>query len=192
MKLLLSPGACSMSCHIAFEEAGLKFEPVLGNWEEILKLNPQAAVPVLVLNDGKVLTQNIAILTYAAAQAPELLPRHGTFEYAQAYQWLAWTSSDLHPTIGQLFSDEISEDDRKEVVGDVQRLFSQAEAHLAKHTYLAGNQFSVADALFFTVYSWSKSLKVPTDRYRSLNEYAARISERPSVQIVMKREGLIK
>lgn len=192
MKLYLSPGACSMSCHIAFEESHLKFEPVLGDWDAVTKLNPQGAVPVLALDDGRVVTQNVAILTYAASQNHQLLPKPGTYEYAQAYQWLAWTSSDLHPTFSPLFSDDISDEERKESEQEVHRLLAQAEAHLAKNTFLAGNQFTIADALFFTVYGWTKGLEIPTGNYPSLNAYSARIAERPAVQSVLKREGLVK
>lgn len=191
MKLYVGPGACSMSCHIAFEEAHLKFEPMIGKWEEVAQLNPMGAVPVLVMNDGKVVTQNVAILTYAATQAPQLLPKPGTFEHAEAYQWLAWTSSDLHPTFGPLFNDKLPETERKEGEAQIQTLLEIAEKHLTGKNFLAGNQFTIADALFFTVYSWTKALGIPNDKFRSLNAYAARIAERPAVHTVMKREGLL-
>jgi glutathione S-transferase len=194
MKLYVSPGACSMSCHIAFEEAHLKFEPMISKWEEVAKLNPQHAVPVLVLDDGKVLTQNVAILTYAADSAPTtgLLPKVGTYERAQAYQWLSWVASDLHPTFGPLFDDALPEADRKESEAAVHKLLAQADQYLAGKTFLAGSQFTIADAYFFTVYGWTKPLKLSTENYRNLNSYAGRIAERPAVQSVLKREGLIK
>jgi glutathione S-transferase len=194
MKLYVSPGACSMSCHIAFEEAKLKFEPMISKWDEVAQLNPQGAVPVLVMDDGQVLTQNVGILTYAADSAPNsgLLPKVGTFERAQAYKWLSWVASDLHPTFGPLFDDSLSEDSRKESVAEVQVLLEQADKHLAGKTYLVGDQFTAADAYLFVVYGWTKNLNVPTDKYRNLNSYASRIVERPAVQTVMKREGLIK
>jgi glutathione S-transferase len=194
MKLYLSPGACATSCHIAFEEAHLKFEPVISNWDDVNKFNPQGAVPVLVFDDGKVLTQNIAILTYAAEMAPNsgLLPKPGTFERVQAYQWLSWVASDLHPTIGELFDESLPEDARKKVAEATYKLFDQAEQYLAGKTYLVGNQFTAADAYLFVVYGWSKHLGLTVDKYRNLNSFAGRIAERPAVQTVLKREGLIK
>jgi glutathione S-transferase len=190
MKLLLSPGACSMSCHIAFEEAGLKFEPVIGDWAQIQKHNPMGAVPVLVMDDGRAITQNIAILTYAANLAPRLLPKPGTFEHVEAYQWLAWTSSDLHPTFGPLFDDSLPEAERKQTEAEVHKLLAIADSHLAKREFLAAGQFTIADALFFTIYGWTRALEIPNEQYRNLNAYASRIAERPAVQRVMKREGL--
>ena len=193
-KLFLSPGACSMSCHIAFEEAHLKFEPMIDKWDDVARYNPMHAVPVLVLDDGKVVTQNVAILTYAAGQAAQanLLPPQGTFEHAQAYQWLSWVASDLHPTFGPLFNDKIQETERKETEEEVHGLLEIADKHLAGKTFLMGNQFTIADAYLFTVYGWTKPLKISTDKYRNLNSYASRIAERTAVQTVLKREGLIK
>ncbi|MGZ3688478.1 MAG: glutathione binding-like protein [Bdellovibrionota bacterium] len=190
--LHVSPGACSMSCHIAFEEAKLPVDVQIGQWEVIRKLNPQGAVPVLETEDGKILTQNIGILTYIAQRAPQLLPKAGSFEYAQAYQWLSWVASDLHPAYGPLFNDELPEERVKQQTERVHGLLKAANAYLAGKRFLVGDQFTAADALFFTVYSWSKVLEIETKDYENLNAYARSIAVRPAVQTVMKREGLIK
>ncbi len=190
MKLYLSPGACSMSCHIAFEEAKFKFEPKIGDWEMVEKLNPQGAVPILVLEDGKSISQNVAILTYAYDKAPQLMPKAGSDDYYEACQWLSWTSSDLHPTFADLFNDKFPEEARKESIANVHKLLAQVEKHMDGKTFLAGEQFTVADCLFFTVYGWTKRLEIPTDKYTNLNNYSDRITERPAVKTVMQREGL--
>jgi glutathione S-transferase len=197
MKLFVSPGACSMSCHIAFQESGLPFEAYVAKddsaWKKIGELNPQGAVPVLVLNDGKVLTQNIAILLFVTENAPQakLLPNGSALERAYVYQWLSWVGSDLHPAFSPLFNPSITEEARKAQIEKVEKLLAQADRHLNGKEYVAGDQFSVADAYLFTVYGWTKFLKVPTDSYSNLNAYAARIAKRPAVVEVMKREGLL-
>jgi glutathione S-transferase len=199
MKLYGAPGACSMSCHIALEESKIPFEASIAKfeerqgWQEIERLNPQGAVPVLVLDDGKVLTQNIAILTYVAERAPaaKLLPEPGTLERAQAYQWLSWVASDLHKAFGLLFNDATPEEAKKQGMASILDMLSQAERHLEGKEFLVGGRFGVADAYFFTVYGWSKWMDVPTDGYKNLNAYAGRILERPAVRAAMKREGLI-
>ena len=194
MTLYVSPCACSMSCHIAFEEAKLKFEPMISKWDEVKKFNPQGAVPVLQLDDGKILTQNLAILTYAADLSPasDLLPKVGTFERAETYKWASFVASDLHPAFSPLFGEDTPENERKESVDYIYGLLDIAEAHLTGKTYLAAEHFTIADAYMFTVYNWTRGLKIPTDKYRNLNAYAGRIAERPAVQAVMKREGLLK
>jgi glutathione S-transferase len=206
MKLYVAPGACSMSCHIAFEESGLSFEPILSpwgdraRWEEIEKLNPQGSVPVLLLDEasksshGQVLTQNIAILTYIAEKAPEsgLLPPPGTFERAKTYQWLSWVAADLHKAFGPLFGDSITPEERHEAVEQITALLEEVERHLEGKNYLMGDQFTIADAYLFTVYSWTRVVKIPTQNYPRLNAYSQRAGQRPAVRAVLKREGLLK
>jgi glutathione S-transferase len=193
MKLYVSPGACSMSCHIAFEEAALKFEAMISKTEEVKNLNPMESVPVLAFEDGKVLTQNIAILTYAAQQpsGAHLLPKAGTFEYAKTYQWLSFVAADLHPAFSPLFNPATPADQRANQVTYVKELLSLADAELKKHKFISGDTFTIADAYLFVVYGWADHMKIDTSSYTNLNQFKARIFERPAVQAVMKREGLL-
>lgn len=197
MKLYVSPGACSMSCHIAFEESGLPVEVEVAkndaSWVKVNELNPQGAVPVLVMKDGQVLTQNIAILNFVAENAPQagLLPEMGTLDRALAFQWLSWVASDLHPAFSPLFNPHLAAEARTMQVEKLQKLLAQADRHMSGRQFVAGDQFSVADAYLFTVYGWASYQKIPTEQYRNMTEYCGRIAKRPAVQAVMKREGLI-
>lgn len=199
MKLFTAPGACSLSCHIAMEEAKIPFEATVAGWDnpavwaEIGKLNPQDLVPVLVLDNGKPLTQNIGILTYIAERAPQanLLPPAGTVERAQVYQWVSWVGADLHKAFHPLFDDSASETDKKAGLEHVTSLLEEADRHLEGRNFLVGNTMTIADCYLFTVYSWTRPSKVPTDKFRNLNAYHSRIVERPATQAAMKREGLL-
>ena len=61
MKLYYSPGACSLSPHIALLEAGLPYDLVkvdlrakkLENGDDFLKVNPKGQVPALALDTGR-------------------------------------------------------------------------------------------------------------------------------------------
>ena len=85
MKLYYSPGACSLSPHIALREAGLKFELVktalqthkLADGSDYYAVNPKGQVPLLELDDGERLTEGPAILQYIADHAPGKRPRAG-------------------------------------------------------------------------------------------------------------------
>ena len=65
MKLYYSPGACSLSPHIALKEAGLAFEAVaastkthqLADGTDYYSINPLGYVPLLELDDGTRLTE---------------------------------------------------------------------------------------------------------------------------------------
>jgi glutathione S-transferase len=88
MKLYYSPGACSLSPHIALHEAGLAFEPVLASTKshklqdgtDYYGINPLGYVPMLELDDGTRLREGPAIVQYIADLAPtkNLAPANGT------------------------------------------------------------------------------------------------------------------
>ncbi|MEJ2218854.1 MAG: glutathione S-transferase N-terminal domain-containing protein, partial [Gemmatimonadota bacterium] len=70
-KLYFSPGACSLSPHIALREAGLPFELVrvdftrgraIGDGRHLSDVNPKNYVPVLELPEGKLLTEGVAMV----------------------------------------------------------------------------------------------------------------------------------
>ena len=76
MKLFYSTGSCALASHIALEEAGADYEAVRISLKdgdqrkpEYLTLNPKGRVPVLV-TDGGVLTENVAILAFVAQSYP--------------------------------------------------------------------------------------------------------------------------
>src|SRR4029079_7924275 len=112
-KLYYGPGACSLASHIALEEAGIPYETerlILANGDqrkpEYLKINPRGRVPTLVVDD-KVLTENMAILTYVGGGYPQagLWPRT-TWDQATAVSHLAWFADTVHPAYGHIFRPE--------------------------------------------------------------------------------------
>src|SRR5688500_14020559 len=104
LKLYFSPGVCSMASHIGLEELGVPYEkqPTLlpkgeHKTEAYLKVNPRGKVPALEV-DGKILTENTAILTYLAKRFPEknLIPKD-PFEEARCISPMAWSPNCVHP-----------------------------------------------------------------------------------------------
>lgn len=88
MKLFLKPGACSLSPHIALEEAGLSYETEnvdlatkkTASGGNFLEVNPKGYVPALLLDSGELLTEGPAIVQYIADQATarNLAPANGS------------------------------------------------------------------------------------------------------------------
>jgi glutathione S-transferase len=90
MKLYFTPGACSLADHIALNEAGLVFDRIRVDLEtkrtedggDYTEVNPKGYVPALVLDDGQLLTENVAILSWVADRVPKLAP--GTLLHGSA------------------------------------------------------------------------------------------------------------
>ena len=83
MKLYYSPGACSLSPHIALLEAGLPYDLVkvdlrakkLENGDDYLKINPKGQVPALALDNGELVTEGPVIVQMIADKAVGQEPR---------------------------------------------------------------------------------------------------------------------
>jgi len=207
MKLYYSAGSCAMSCHIALEESGLKYEGIEVDWEnssdpgaaQVAKLNALGTVPVLITDDGKQLDQNIAIHTYIADKVPDkkLLPPNGTFERAEAVKWLSFVSADMHKAIGALFTvNYVSKDKavqdayRQYAMGRAKEILAYLDNNLAGKDFLLGKNFCLADAYAFVVAGWTKWLEIPLTPYKNIQSYMGRVAARPAVAKVIKVEGL--
>ncbi|MBX3654863.1 MAG: glutathione transferase GstA [Ramlibacter sp.] len=202
MKLYYSPGACSLSPHIALREAGLAFEAVkaptkthqLDDGTDYYTINPLGYVPLLELDDGTRLREGPAIVQYIADLAPakNLAPAHGTLPRYRLQEWLTFIGTEVHKGFTPLFNPAMPEE-AKTIARD--RLASRLQwldSELAGKQYLMGDTFSVADGYLFTVTNWAKVVGVDLSGYTHLLAYRERVGARPAVQEAMKAEGLVK
>src|ERR1700720_4401269 len=104
MKLMYSPGACSIGIHVLLEEIGKPYEAQLVNLREggqfkteFTSINPKSKVPTLVRDDGSVLTEYGAIARWLARTHPEaaLLPQDPDSE-ARAIELLDYVVGTVH------------------------------------------------------------------------------------------------
>lgn len=105
MKLIYARGACSLSVHILLEELQIEYEAICVNLKDKTVLNsynPRGYVPVLVLDDGIVMTEAVSILQYLANEYSSFIPQ-APFRYAQTVEWLCYISTELHKGFGPLF-----------------------------------------------------------------------------------------
>jgi glutathione S-transferase len=200
MKLYYSPGACSLSPHIALREAGLAFEPVmastrthqLNDGTDYYGINPLGYVPMLELDDGTRLTEGPAIVQYIADMAPNknLAPANGTMQRYRMQSWLTFVGMELHKGFGPLFNPATPEDVKTATKERLTKRLAWLEGQLEGKEYLMGEHFSVADGYLFTVTNWAQPLNVDLSPYPHLQAYRARVAARPAVQEAMKAEGL--
>lgn len=200
-------GACSTSNHFALEEAGVNYQAIEVHLDRpddqlaarVRELNPMAMTPVLVLEDGTVLTQNAATLAYIADLAPEkkLLPARDTIDRAQAESWLSFIASDLHPTIIEYIYKAIPEtEEEKEKIKAlhdrrVARRLKVLEDRLAQRDHILGDQYSVVDGYALVVLNWSVPAEVSLDPYPNIRAYMERLEARPAIRRVREAEGPI-
>jgi glutathione S-transferase len=202
MKLYYSPGACSLSPHIALAEAGLAYnvEKVdlktkkTESGADFFAINAAGYVPALVLDNGEVLTEGPAIVQYIADLAPtkKLAPPAGSFERVRLQEVLNFISTELHKSFSPLFNPATPEESKTAARALIGRRLDLIEQKLAGRDYLMG-EFSVADAYLFTVTSWGRMVGVDIKEGRPrLGEYWSRVMARPAVKQAMTEEGLIK
>jgi glutathione S-transferase len=202
MKLYFSPGACSLSPHIALREAGLPFEleqvDLKGQKTKsgvaFSTITPKGAVPALQLDDGQVLTEGPAIVQYIADRKPEsqLAPAAGTIERYRLQEWLNYVTSELHKGFSPLFKANTPAEYKETLKEALAGRLDYLSKHLEKRKYLLGDKFSVADGYLFTVLNWTKHVGIDRSRWPVLEAYVARIAARPAVAEALKAEGLIK
>jgi glutathione S-transferase len=198
MKLYFSNGSCSLASHQILEESGAKFEAQRLNLREgdqrkpeYLKLNPKGKVPTLELDDGTVITENPAIISWIADSHPQanLLAKPGELQRAKAQEWLAWCASAVHPSFGVLFGatrTKIPADETQR--STVQSNLDLFDRWLGGKSFVLGEQFSAADAYTIVFYQWAKnfSLQPGESHQRSVRA----LLQRPGIQRALDAHDL--
>lgn len=202
MKLYYAPGACSLSVHIVLAESGLKYEAEAvdirsvphktAHGQLLTDISKKGYVPILVLDDGSVLTEGAVIVQYIADQVPlkNLAPANGTMARYHMQEWLNFIASEIHKGFGPLWFAASSEETKKMALERLEKRFTLLEQQLADQDYLMGD-FCVVDAYLFTCLNWTAHLKVSLKAYPKLQKYLERVAARDLVQQVLKVEGLI-
>jgi glutathione S-transferase len=202
MKLYFSPGACSLSPHIALMEAGLACESVLvdlkthklADGTDYYTISPKGYVPLLELDNGERLSEGPAIVQYIADQAPakNLAPANGTMARYRLQETLNFIGTELHKGIGGLFNPAMPEEAKALMRARGLMRLQWVNEQLEGRQYLMGDAFTVADAYLFTVANWTAHVGIDRSALTNLAAYMARVAARPAVQAAMKAEGLIK
>lgn len=195
MKLYFSPGACSLSDHIALHEAGLAFEhekvdlkaKKTESGEDFLTINPKGYVPTLTIDSGETITENVAILDWIAHQDGALKPA-GAMGHTRLLEALAYISTEIHKGFKPFFTGAGEDEKAKASEIIVKRMTWLADT--MEGDYLFGDSVSAADCYLFVMLLWAKKndIEVPA----ALVALRDRMMERPAVLKAMRHEGLIK
>jgi glutathione S-transferase len=202
MKLYYSPGACSLSPHIALREAELPFDLIkvdtrakkTADGRDFKAINARGYVPVLELDNGEYLTEGPVIVQYIADRVPQkqLAPENGSLARYRLQEWLNFTTSELHKNFAPLFYPDTPEEYKATIKQRLLGRFEWIESALAGKSYVLGQKFSVADGYLFTVTSWTAHVGIDISGFGQLVAYQKRVQARPAVQAALEAEGLSK
>lgn len=202
MKLYGLSGTCSLVDHIALNWTGkpYEYEAVARSKLKVapfIEMNPLGAVPVLV-DDGIVLTQNIAILEYLAEKNPEaqLFGGDTLLARAESRRWLGFLNSDLHRTFNLIFAaprwvegDSAQASLTAHATESIKEMFAIINSHLEGRTWLSESR-SVADAYLYVVMRWAALKKIDLGLMSNLHQHFARMQQDPAVTQALQAEGL--
>lgn len=194
MKLYYAPMACSLADHIALHEIGLPFDiervdirtHTTEHGIDFRTITAKGYVPALILADGAMLTENIAVLDHLAALHPQLAPT-GALGRTRLIEALAFISTEVHRAFKPMWHGG-SASDRARAASTVTSLLDLL-SHGMKGVFLFGDQPTVADFYLFVMLIWAERFEVPVP------EAMARLREemraRPAVQAALRTEGLL-
>jgi len=173
LQLYSMPTPNGVKVAILLEEIGLPYEAHKvdfstndQNSPAFLSLNPNNKIPAIVDPNGPngeplALFESGAILIYLAEKTGKLLPADPAARY-QVIQWVMFQIGGVGPMFGQLgffvkFAGKDIEDKRPRdrYVDESRRLLGVIEGQLAKHAWIAGEEFSIAD---IAVFPWVNGL----------------------------------
>jgi len=199
MKLYYTPMTCSLATNIACREAGVAVDMIrvelgskrIAGGGDLTTVNAMGQVPTLVTDEGRILTENPAVLTYVADFAPDkgLAPPAGSFERYELTRWLAFVGTEIHKKGLALIYDPTTPDVVKSFArAAMAKPLAVAEAHLAGREFLLGTAFTVADAYFFWALTITPFAGVQLAAYPSLRTYQKRVYARPAVRAAVDQE----
>lgn len=203
MKLYSFTGACALAPHIALEWAGADYSLELVKRSEtrepdFLALNPVGKVPVLVLDDGRTLTQVNAVLLWIAETWPaaELGPEDTTDGRYRMQNWLSHFNGDIHPAFTPYFLPFRFADDKaaqKEVrttaLKELTFQLSHVERHMAGRDWVLERR-SVLDPYLYVFCQWANFLPGKLDAFPNMAAFFKRMNGDAGVQAATKAQDL--
>lgn len=200
MKLYIIPSACSLAAHILVREAGLDIELIkvdlatkkLSDGTRYSAIVPKGQVSALHLENGDLLTENIAVLAYLASLAPErnLMAQPGSPGSFRVLEWLTFVATELHKQIfWTTFNAEAPSTYKTYVRRLLPKRFETLSGRLEEQNFIATDSFTAADAYLTWALHLANLLGESTAPWPALRAYQERMFARPSVVAALAFEA---
>jgi glutathione S-transferase len=184
-------GGSSFRPHWMLAELGLAYEAKEVEMSkgahkspEYLAINPAGQVPAMVY-DGFVLTESAAMVHYLAEKhdpsffGPSTPESHATLLRWELYVLL---NIDKHLTTHALkaWGMQVDEEALTKANEALARALPVFEGWLKTHAYVTGEDFTVADIVTRTSFTYAEAGNVDLSAYPSIVDWMARCAERPA------------
>lgn len=205
-KLYWTAGSAAMAPHAVLQELGVRYELIeldLGRGQQndpaYLKLNPNARVPTLVMEDGRAIYESAAICTYLADRHADkgLAPAIDDPARGPYLQWLHYMSNTLQPAYLRYYYPErhISNAAHAGEVADKAReelpvIWSRIDQAISAGPYMLGAAFSACDLYLLMLSTWQDPLPGLYDRFGNVKACVDRLMPRPAVLDIMRKNGM--
>ena len=158
---------------------------------EFTALNPLQRVPVLVLDDGTVITESIAICRYIEGLRPEPpLFGRGALEEALVEMWNRRVELNLYQAVAAVFrhTNPAMKDFESQIPewGEANRprvfdFLGLLDRELKDRLFVAGDHYSVADITALVAVDFMRPAKlIMPEEFVNLRRWHAQVSERSS------------
>lgn len=205
-KLYWSAGSAAMAPHAVLQEVNARYELIELNLDRgqqrdpaYLKLNPNARVPTLVVDDKDVIYESAAICMYLADRHPEagLAPALDDPKRGPYLQWLTYMSNSLQAaclryyyparyTTNPAHESEVADKAREEAAA----IWGCIDQAIGAGPYLLGERFSAGDLYMLMLSTWQDSAPGLFERCRNVKACVDRIILRPAVIDIMRKNGM--
>jgi glutathione S-transferase len=155
-----------------------------GQRPDYLAINPTGAVPAIRLDDGRVLAESNAILTYLG-EGTSYVP-DDAFGRAKVQQWLSFEGNYVEPAIGALRHWTLTgkRARRSREIVDARRAASMNALHvlhreLATRAFVAGDAYTIADISLFAYVSRADEADLPLSDSENIVAWIERVRAQP-------------
>jgi len=193
MKLYYCPWACSLAAHIVLHEVGAPFAnesvdirtKITASGADFNSVTRKGYVPALRLDDGEIVTENIAVLDYLAGVYPQF-GLDGPLGRTRLVEALAYISTELHKSFKPFWHN--GTDEQKVAASAYITARMRYLGDTIKGDYLFGDQPTVADFYLFVNTRWAERFGVEIPP--AIAAIHQRLNARPAVQATLRAEGL--
>ncbi len=159
---------------------------------EFLAKNPAGQIPLLELEDGRVLAESNAIITYLATDTV-LIPED-RFAAAKMYQWMFWEQYRHEPAIAVArfvhnYAMETRAHELPNLIKKGQAALSVMDEHLKHSDWFVGTQKSLADVALYAYTHVAEEGGFELSKYPAVQKWLLRFKNSPKHILITETQG---